>query len=118
VTRMRHDHPPRDLTHIQKQVGIPDPKHLAPDPKLDAKRKANRKSLKAGKREYKFLVECAQAFWKRQLTAQTPSPPRELKADVRAYGGNLAWLAGIPSRNQLFTQLKKQVQSAAENSRT
>ena len=105
--RMNYKNPPRDLSPVLRSFDEPDPK--TPNGKTVARWKDSERSRAAAWREYCFVVACARAFWRGELSDATPPVPGPLRIDVRAYGGNVSWLAALPSRKRLFESFKSEL---------
>jgi hypothetical protein len=107
MTKLRPHNPPRDLSRIILVSDTPDTREPS-----EATRKRWDKaeqSLVVAKCEHQFLVACARAFWKGELRDDNPSAPNAIRADVNAYGGNIAWIEALPTRRKTFIKIKKQI---------
>ena len=55
----------------------------------------------------RFLALCAAAFRNDRLSASMPVPPTELKPEISAWGGNVAWIDKHDRRKHQFAEFVK-----------
>jgi hypothetical protein len=55
----------------------------------------------------RFLALCAAAFRNDSLSASLPAPPKELKSEISAWGGNVAWIDKHDRRKYQFAEFVK-----------
>jgi hypothetical protein len=55
----------------------------------------------------RFLALCAAAFRNDSLSASLPVPPKELKSEISAWGGNVAWIEKHDRRKYQFAGFVK-----------
>lgn len=67
-----------------------------PDARTAAKKHRNLVSI--------FLARCAEAFRNDRLTASLPEPPRDLKAEIASWGGNIRWIDQHGKRKSQFAK--------------
>jgi hypothetical protein len=60
-----------------------------------------------GKLVSRFLALCAVAFRNDSLSASLPAPPKELKPEISAWGGNIAWIDKHDRRKYQFAEFVK-----------
>ena len=58
--------------------------------------------LAEGKLIRSFVSQCATAYAAGKLDATRPDPPKQLKARIKKFGGNVAWLGAQRSHQELF----------------
>lgn len=77
-------------------------KRWSETPKFDSEARAAAEKYR--KSVSLFLAACATAFREETLSQSTPPPPMELKLEIEAWGGNVAWIDKHDRRRLQFAK--------------